>query len=392
VTAILTLNAGSSSLKLGLYDDRCRPLASGLVDRIGPQATLRLRDSAGFDLALPQGGVLTHAEALQTALRGLDAAFPELRIVAVGHRVVHGGMEFAGPTAIDTTVLSRIADLVPFAPLHQPHNIAGIDAAMRAFPDALQVACFDTAFHRGHTFAQTAYALPGAYFDKGVRRYGFHGLSYQSIAETLSATAPHLSRVVVAHLGNGASLCALYDGRSVSSTMGFTALDGLPMGTRPGQIDPGVLLYMLQQEGLTAAEVSDLLYRRSGLLGLSGLSPDMRVLEAAGSDAAERTISYFTTRIRREIAALAADLGGIDGIVFTAGIGENSARIRAEVCAGLTWLGAALDPARNDLAKRVISAEGSAIELRVIPTDEEGVIAKSTRAALGMHPQGPSRG
>ncbi len=381
MTAILTLNAGSSSLKLGLYDDRCSLLASGLVDRIGPQATLRLRDTAGRDIFVPQGSLLTHAEALETVLHGLGAAFP-VSIVAVGHRVVHGGMEFEGPTAIDATVLSRISALVPFAPLHQPHNIAGIEAAMRAFPDALQVACFDTAFHRGHTFAQTAYALPGEYFDKGIRRYGFHGLSYQSIAETLSATAPHLSRVVVAHLGNGASLCALRDRRSVSSTMGFTALDGLPMGTRPGQIDPGVLLYMLQQEGLTADEVSDLLYRRSGLLGLSGLSPDMRVLEAAASDAAERAIAYFTTRIRREIAALAADLGGIDGIVFTAGIGENSARIRAEVCTGLTWLGATLDPERNELPAPVVSAEGSAIEIRVIATDEEGVIARSTRAAI----------
>jgi acetate kinase len=390
VTAILTLNAGSSSLKLGLYDDRCSLLASGLVDRIGPQATLRLRDAAGRDIVVPQGSLLTHAGALETVLHGLGAAFP-VSIVAVGHRVVHGGMQFEGPTAIDPTVLSRISALVPFAPLHQPHNIAGIEAATRAFPDALQVACFDTAFHRGHAFAQTAYALPGEYFDKGIRRYGFHGLSYQSIAETLAATAPHLSRVVVAHLGNGASLCALRDGRSVSSTMGFTALDGLPMGTRPGQIDPGVLLYMLQQEGLTADEVSDLLYRRSGLLGLSGLSPDMRVLEAAASEAAERAITYFTTRIRREIAALAADLGGIDGIVFTAGIGENSARIRAEVCTGLTWLGATLDPARNGLPAPVISAEGSAIEIRVIPTDEEGVIARSTRAALGKRPLGQSR-
>jgi acetate kinase len=310
-------------------------------------------------------------------------------VVAVGHRVVHGGPEFAEPVAVDAEILARIEALAPFAPLHQPHNVAGLRAAMAAFPDALQVACFDTAFHRGHAFAHEAYALPRAYFDKGIRRYGFHGLSYQAIARALARMAPHLDRVVVAHLGNGASACALQGGRSVASSMGFTALDGLPMGTRPGQIDPGVVLYLMQQEGMDGAAISDLLYRRSGLLGLSGLSSDMRVLEGSPDPQAAQAIGYFTTRIRREIAALAADMGGIDGLVFTAGIGENSARVRAAVCDGLGWLGLALDPLANAAHAPVISAEASAIEVRVIPTDEEGVIAQAVCDLMGGTPSGP---
>jgi acetate kinase len=254
---------------------------------------------------------------------------------------------------------------------------------MAAFPGALQVACFDTAFHRGHAFAHEAYALPRAYFDKGIRRYGFHGLSYEAIARALAGTALHPGRVVVAHLGNGASACGLRGGRSVASSMGFTALDGLPMGTRPGQIDPGVILYLIEQEGMDGAAISELLYRRSGLLGLSGLSSDMRVLEGSDDPRAAQAIGYFTTRVRREIAALAADLGGIEGLVFTAGIGENSARVRAEVCEGLGWLGVTLDPSANAGHAPVISAPGSRIEVRVIPTDEEGVIARAVRDLTG---------
>lgn len=381
--AILTLNAGSSSLKLALYPaDDGPPLATGLVDRIGAEATIRMRDAGGADLVRPGAAppMATHEAALRAALTALDAAFPGLAVGAVGHRVVHGGPDFAAPVAVTSEVLARIEALAPFAPLHQPHNVAGLRAAMAAFAQARQVACFDTAFHRGHAFAHEAYALPRAYFDKGIRRYGFHGLSYQAIARALAQAAPHLGRVVVAHLGNGASACALREGRSVASSMGFTALDGLPMGTRPGQIDPGVILYLMQQEGMDGAAIADLLYLRSGLLGLSGLSSDMRVLEASADPRAAQAIGYFTARIRREVAALAADLGGIDGLVFTAGIGENSARVRAEVCEGLGWLGVTLNPAANAGHAPVISAAGSAVEVRVIPTDEEGVIARAVRA------------
>lgn len=378
---ILTLNAGSSSIKFALYrGDAC--LATGLVDRIGADTALRFHPAGAAVLDRPLGP-RDHQGALAAVLETLEQHFPDARIKAVGHRVVHGGPDHVGPARITPALFAELEALAPFAPLHQPHNLAGVRAALAAFPDARQVACFDTAFHRGHAFVHDAYALPRAYFDKGLRRYGFHGLSYQFIAGELSRIAPdlHAGRVVVAHLGNGASLCGMVGGRSVASTMGFSPLDGLPMGTRPGQLDPGVVLYLMQQEGMSAAEISDLLYRRSGLLGLSGLSNDMRRLEASDSTPAQEAIAYFTTRIRREIAALAADLDGLDGIVFTAGIGENSARLRAAVLNGLGWLGLTLDPAANDRHAQTISAAGSAVRAMVIPTDEERVIARGAAEA-----------
>lgn len=388
--AVLTLNAGSSSLKVALFPETGEAaLATGQADRIGPEGTIRLRRADGADLPAA-GDLSSHGGALAAALAGFRAAFPGLDLRAVGHRVVHGGPDYAAPVTVTPGVLADLAGLEPFAPLHQPHNLAGIRAAMAAFPTVPQVACFDTAFHRGHAFADDAFALPRAWYDRGLRRYGFHGLSYDSIAGALPQVAPAVAagRVVVAHLGNGASLCALREGRSVATTMGFSALDGLPMGTRCGQIDPGVLLYLMEQEGMDAAGITDLLYRRSGLLGLSGLSNDMRVLEAAGTPAAEAAIGYFTHRLRRGIAEMAAAGGGIDALVFTAGIGEHSVRVRAETCAGLGWMGIELDPARNAAGAPVISTDGAATPVLVIPTNEELVIARAARAAVAHRAQG----
>jgi acetate kinase len=371
-TAILTLNAGSSSLKIGLFSDALQVLATGLVDRIGGEGVLRLRGADGADLSLPEGlpsRFGDHGQALETVLASLVALFPGLDIGAVGHRVVHGGPDHDRPVRLDEATVAALDRLAPFAPLHQPHNLSGIRAAMAAFPGAVQVACFDTAFHRGHPFVNDAFALPRALYEKGVRRYGFHGLSYDYIAGALADTAPDLAagRVIVAHLGNGASMCALKGGRSVASTMGFSALDGLPMGTRCGQVDPGVLLYLMDQEGMTAAEISDMLYRQSGLLGLSGLSNDMRTLEASADPRAAEAIDYFVFRIQRELGGLAAALEGLDALVFCGGIGENSRTIRARVADGMAWLGLAVDKERNAVNGPVISREGAGVG--VIPPD-----------------------
>lgn len=383
--AILTLNAGSSSLKIGLFSVGLDVLATGHVDQIGGQGSLTLRGPDDAPLPLPGGQPLDcgdHARALSTALAALGGLYPGLAITAVGHRVVHGGPDARGPMALDAAAMESLAALAPFAPLHQPHNLAGIRAAMAAFPDALQVACFDTAFHRSHPFVNDTFALPRALYAKGVRRYGFHGLSYDYIAGALADGWPDLAagRVIVAHLGNGASMCALRGGRSVASTMGFSALDGLPMGTRCGQLDPGVVLYLMEQEGMDAADISDLLYRRSGLLGLSGLSSDMRDLEASASEGAQEAIDYFVFRIQRELGGLTAALQGLDGIVFCGGIGENSRLIRDRVARGMGWLGIELDPGRNAANGPVLSPDGAPVTVLTIPTDEEIVIARATAA------------
>lgn len=373
---VLTLNAGSSSLKVALYEGE-RLLARGMADRIGEAGAFRLRDAGGADLAVA-GGCESHQAALSALIGGVERAFPGVNIRAVGHRVVHGGPDFAAPCRIDAGVLAALEALVPFAPLHQPHNLSGIRAAMAAFPEAVQVACFDTAFHRGQGRVADTYALPGDLYDQGIRRYGFHGLSYASIAASLAARFPGLAggRVVVAHLGNGASLCAMRAGRSVATTMGFTALDGLPMGTRSGQIDPGVVLHLMRQ-GQTVDQVEDLLYRRAGLLGLSGLSHDMRTLEASDSPEAALAIAHFAERVRQGIGAMAAALGGIDALVFTAGIGENARGLRARIVAGLGFLGLAADTERNAGNASDISASTARARTLVIPTDEEGIIARA---------------
>lgn len=386
---ILTLNAGSSSLKFGLFSQGETPveIASGVVERIGgrPRLKASLRSNkAPITRDLTMDEASDHESALRTVLEMLRAEFPRAHCVAVGHRVVHGGPSYREPVVLTPRTIAELSKLIPFAPLHQPHNLAGVAAAFEAFPDAPQVACFDTAFHRTNPFVNDVFALPREYYDKGVRRYGFHGLSYQYIAGELLRTAPllHAGRVVVAHMGNGASMCAMLNGHSVASTMGYSALDGLPMGTRCGQLDPGVIFYMLEQEGKSVAEVRDVLYNRSGLLGLSGLSNDMRTLENAGTPEANEAIDYFVFRARREVGGLAAALGGLDALVFCGGIGENSRLIRERICEGMGWLGIELDRARNNANARLISSDLSRSQVLVIPTDEEIVIAKAAAKLL----------
>jgi acetate kinase len=390
--AILVLNAGSSSIKFTVFDaDGGEALAVqcvGQIEGIGTRPRFRVRDGAGATVheaewenpPLGRG----HAYALERLAAFLDPLLPEDGLIGVGHRVVHGGPEYSAPVVIDDAVLRRLESYVPLAPLHQPANLAGIGAAMDFLPGVPNVACFDTAFHRHHPQVADIYGIPEELYAEGVRRYGFHGLSYEYIARAMHEVAPEIAagKLVVCHLGNGSSMCAVSGGRSVDSTMGFTALDGLPMGTRSGQIDPGVLLYLMQEKGMGARQIEDLLYKRSGLLGLSGVSNDMRDLEASAEPRAALAIDYFIYRIVREAGALAAAMGGLDGLVFTAGIGENSGTVRERVCRGLAWLGLELDPAANAARGPRISAPGSKVAAYVIPTNEEGMIARHTLATL----------
>lgn len=386
--AILTLNAGSSSLKLGLFGRDLAPLATAHVDRLGSaEASLKLTDAAGRALPLPALGAddfATHTLALRTALAAFRQDMPGLEVRALGHRIVHGGTHHAAPERLNAVLLADLERLSPFAPLHQPHNLAGVRAAMEAFPGVPNIACFDTAFHRGHPFVEDTYALPRSYYEKGVRRYGFHGLSYSYIDSELATQEPALraGRVVVAHLGSGASVCAMQGGRSMACTMGFSTLSGLPMGTRAGELDAGVVLYLMDQEKLGPDDITELLFKRSGLLGMSGLSNDMRRLEASDSPHAQEAVAYFCHRVKREIASLAAAMGGIDGLVFCGGIGENSARVRACVAEGLGFIGVEIDPAANAAHAREIST--GRVAVRVIPTNEEVVIARAAKAALNL--------
>lgn len=386
---VLTLNAGSSSLKIGLFAlGEETPIATGIADRLGGDTLLRLKNREGTVIAERTGAETqheTHDRALADLVAMLESAFPALDIAAIGHRVVHGGTDFITPVIVNDDVMRRLAALEPFAPLHQPYNLAGIRSAQRAFPSAQQIACFDTAFHRQHPFVNDVFALPRAYYERGVRRYGFHGLSYDYINGRLAGLRPdlHAGRVIICHLGNGASACAIKAGQSMASTMGFSALDGLPMGTRCGQLDPGVLLYMMEQEGMDAKAIADLLYKQSGLLGLSGLSNDMRELEASDRPEARDAIDYFVFRIRREIGGLAAALGGLDALVFCGGIGENSRLIRQGVCADMGWLGITLDETANAAHATVISAACAPVSVLVLPTNEELVIARAAFAVLG---------
>ena len=380
---ILTLNAGSSSLKLSVYPaGDGAPIATGHARGVGTGGAFTLRDAGGKVLFQDARHNATHAEALATAIDALRIAFPDIDIRAVGHRIVHGGTEYTAPAVLDEADLTALERFSPFAPLHQPHNLAGVRAARAAFPDAPQIGCFDTAFHRNHPFVNDTFALPASYYERGIRRYGFHGLSYDYITSVLEQDWPelHQSKTIIAHLGNGASLCAVRNGQSIASTMGFSALDGLPMGTRCGQIDPGVLLYLMQQENLTAPEIEDLLYNNSGLLGMSGLSHDMRILLETDLPSAAEAIDYYVFRIRREIGAMAAALGGLDGIVFCGGIGENAAIIRARICEGMEWLGLTIDPAKN-AGRGPVIGKGKVTAL-VIPTNEELVIARACRQKL----------
>ncbi|MFP4126184.1 MAG: acetate/propionate family kinase [Alphaproteobacteria bacterium] len=385
---ILTLNAGSSSIKFALYGlegEEPEEQAHGQIEGLGTRPRFTARTPAGEVVAERElAGGADHDAALAGLLRWLEERFAGVVVEAVGHRVVHGGPVYSKPIRLDDDALATLAGFNALAPLHQPHNLAGIHAARAAFPEATQVACFDTAFHRGHPWVNDVYALPRRYYDEGVRRYGFHGLSYAYIVHRLREIAPELvqGRLVVAHLGNGASLCAIKAGRPIASTLGFSALDGLPMGTRCGDLDPGVVLYLLQSKGMDAAAIETLLYKESGLKGLSGISNDMRALEASDAPAAKAAIDYFVYRLKRELGAMAAAIGGLDGLVFTGGIGENSELVRRRVCADLGFLGLAVDDAKNAAHAADIAAAGATCRIMVVPTNEEAMIARETVALL----------
>jgi acetate kinase len=387
---ILVANAGSSSVKFQVFSleggDALKREIRGQIDGIGSHPRLR---ATGADRA-----VLIDRTYDKDVVHDVPAALSaaggwlreELRIhpIAIGHRVVHGGPDHARPVRVTSDVLRRLERYVSLAPLHQPYNLAPMRSILATMPDLPQVACFDTAFHRGHSALADHYAIPRELHAEGVRRYGFHGLSYEYIASALPRVAPEIAagRVIVAHLGNGASMCAMEHGRSVESTMGFTALDGLPMGTRPGQLDPGIVLYLISEKGISPEKVQDFLYRECGLKGLSGISNDMRELQESSDPRASFAVDYFVYRIGLNAGMLAAALQGLDAFVFTAGIGENSAQIRAAVAGRLAWLGVSLDAAANAEGRSLISRSDSRVRVYVVPTDEELMIARHTLSLL----------
>jgi acetate kinase len=386
----LVLNAGSSSLKFCLFErpegEGWRLAARGQIEGIGTTPRLSVKDANGEILAKRDVSVRDGNEAVEALAAWLRSEYGGANVLGIGHRVVHGGSRFVGPTILNDQVLTELRQLIPLAPLHQPYNLAAIEAAFQRLPGVPQVACFDTSFHRGHAAVADLIPLPRELRDAGLQRYGFHGLSYEYIASILPQVSPGIarSRVIVAHLGSGASLCALKDGRSVDSTLGFTALDGLCMGTRPGALDPGVVLHLFQGLKLSAAEVENLLYKKSGLLGISGISNDMRDLLGRTEPEASLAVDYFVYRVAKEIGALAAVLGGIDGLVFTAGIGENSPEIRQRICSACTWLGLELDASANLGHGPEISTARSKVSAWVIPTNEELMIARHTGSLLGL--------
>jgi acetate kinase len=387
---ILVLNAGSSSVKFQVFavggDGALSREIKGQVDGIGSLPRLRATGANGESLADRAYPIERVGDVPAALLLAGSWLRDELRIApfAIGHRVVHGGPDYDRPVLVDHGVVARLERFTSLAPLHQPHNLAPIKTILSNFPALPQVACFDTAFHRGHEDVADVYAIPYKLYEEGVRRYGFHGLSYEYIAKTLPKVAPEIAagRVVVAHLGSGASMCALRGGRSVESTMGFTALDGLPMGTRPGQIDPGVVLYLMTVQGMKPADVQDFLYRDCGLKGLSGISNDMRELQGSGEPRAVLAVKYFAYRAGLCAGMLAAALGGLDAFVFTAGIGENSVNIRAGIAERLAWLGVSIDPTENAKHAQKISQPGSRIPVYVVPTDEERMIAEHTLSVI----------
>lgn len=388
----LVLNAGSSSLKFCVFQrpkgESWRLEARGQIEGIGTAPRLSVKDAGGKSLASYGlgAGVCDGRDAVDVLATWLRSKYGGARVLGVGHRVVHGGTRFAGPTVVSRQILAELYELVPLAPLHQPYNLAAIEAVFELLPEVPQVACFDTSFHHGHADVADVIPLPRDLCKSGLRRYGFHGLSYEYIASVLPQAAPELarSRVIVAHLGNGASLCAMKDGQSVDSTLGFTALDGLCMGTRPGALDPGVVLYLFQSLGLSPKDIEAILYKKSGLLGISGISNDMRDLLGRDDAAARLAVDYFVYRAAKEIGALAAVLGGVDGLVFTAGIGENSAEIRWRICEASRWLGVEVDAEANEGRGPRISARGSKVSAWVIPTNEELVVARHTGSLLGL--------
>jgi acetate kinase len=388
----VVLNAGSSSLKFCVYQrpeaEAWRLEARGQIEGIGTAPRFSAKDGAGGVIADQRldDTVRDGRTALDSLADWLRSRYGGARVLGVGHRVVHGGARYTGPTIVTTGVLEDLRQLVPLAPLHQPYNLAAIDAVAERLPGVPQVACFDTSFHRGAPAVAEVIPLPREVCRAGVQRYGFHGLSYEYIASVLPQVAPEIAsgRVIVAHLGSGASLCALKNGRSVDHSLGFTALDGLCMGTRPGSVDPGAILYLFQSLGLSARDVETILYKKSGLLGISGISNDMRDLLGSDEPSARLAVDYFVYRAAKEIGALAAVLAGIDGLVFTAGIGENSAEIRRRICESSAWLGIELDGEANARRAPRISKAGSRVSAWAIPTNEELMIARHTGLLLGL--------
>ncbi|GAA6179074.1 acetate/propionate family kinase [Shimia sp. NS0008-38b] len=378
--AFLVLNAGSSSIKYAVYTTDSKKMFSGQVDRIGLGPAY---NDGTEEIALPVARDATHATILDWLLPHIEGLSDTLNIVGAGHRVVHGGRDFAAPARVTEDVIAKLQTLAPLAPGHQPHNLAGIKAVDRRWPGIPQVACFDTAFHRTQPRIAQLFAIPRALADDGVLRYGFHGLSYHYISTQL----PHCldrpnGKVIVAHLGNGASMCAMQNMKSVATTMGYTALDGLVMGRRCGELDPGVIFHMLRDRGMTVAEIEDTLGTKSGLLGVSDISSDMRDLLSSDSPAAAEAVDLFVYQACKKIGALAATLGGLDAIVFTGGIGENSAAIRGRILQGCAWLGADIDDAANTAGATRITTDGSRLAAHVIATDEEGIIAGETQRLI----------
>jgi acetate kinase len=385
------LNAGSSSIKFAVRSvDANRSLQiRGQIEGIGvaPRLVLKDADSKVLHEQQWEAAGFDHTDATREILGVVSSRFGQGGLAAVGHRVVHGGARHATPRRVDAALVAELETLVPLAPLHQPHNLAPIQTILKATPDLPQVACFDTAFHATQPMQARRYALPRPFHDEGVMRYGFHGLSYEYVSLRLREIAPRLAagRVVIAHLGNGASLCAVHDGKSIATTMGFTAVEGLVMGTRCGSIDPGVLLYLMDEHKMSPRDVERLIYKQSGLLGVSGISSDMRTLRDSREPAAAEAIGLFAYRVQREIGSMAAALGGVDGLVFTAGIGENDAAIRSEIIAGCGWLGLNVEGARNMKSRSGrISSDDSAAEVWVVPTDEESMIVEHTIQLLQL--------
>jgi acetate kinase len=384
---ISVINAGSSSVKFSFYEGERRILA-GQVDGIGAHPSASATGPNGEKLEPPDLGPkppTVPSEVLPAILPWARQRLGDRRLAALGHRVVHGGLHHSRPARVTPELLAELEALVPLAPLHEPHNLAPIKMAMTLNPELPQVACFDTAFHRTAPEVEQAFALPYSFYGQGIRRYGFHGLSYEYIASVLPEHAPEIAngRVVVAHLGNGCSACAMRNRVSIATTMGFTALDGLPMGTRCGDLDAGVVLHLIQQKGMSAEALVDLLYRRSGMLGLSGISSDFRELLASDNPRARFAVEVFCYRVAAHIASLAAALSGLDGIVFTAGVGENAAPVRSAICRACGWLGVELDEAANREHKLRITMPESRVAAYVIKTDENLMIARHARALVG---------
>lgn len=387
---IAVLNAGSSSIKFSLFLERgetLEPDVRGQIEGLYTSPRFVAKEADGTVKAekrWPEGERLGHDGALDYLIGYLRSELADNRLIGIGHRVVHGGMAYTQPVWVDAKVLKVLETFIPLAPLHQPHNLTPIRRALERAPEMPQVACFDTSFHRTQPEVAQMFALPADLHNAGIRRYGFHGLSYEYIASAMSDFAPMVvqGKTVVLHLGNGASMCAMQSGKSVASTMGFTAVDGLPMGTRSGSLDPGVILHLLDQRGMDARAIEKLIYNQSGLLGVSGISSDMRTLLTSEEPKAKLAVELYLYRIRRELGSLVAALGGLDAIVFTAGIGENSPIIRHRVCGDAAWLGVEIDEAANNAGRRRISTDASRVAVWVMQTNEELMIARHTRRLL----------